>query len=372
MRARLVACAAGLALLGAPAAARATCEAWPGEPDPLPTNTSSDPALARWAQLRSLELRAMAVRSAPDPITADRLLRHADCLAPLQDPPPEAPVPRARLSVRVHRPTLGIVGRGAPVREAATLSDALAQLGEPLPVARRAAPPPPLPKVVEPPPAPPREVAAAASQSAAPAGTEETPRTAPPAREDAARTAPPAREDAARTAPPAREDALPQVSARPPAAAPADRPPRAPAPDPPVAPPPAEPRERTVAAVARPAPEPVAPAPPAPAVSAPPSAETAGRLAEAEASLAGARFEETLVWAREGRAALADREDPAARRAQAQLEVLGGAAALALGQDEEAAGHFRRARALDPDIALDPARHSPKVIRAFSAAEPSE
>jgi hypothetical protein len=72
--------AAGLAV---PGVARATCPAWPGEFDPLPTVADSDPLRARWARLRADQL---AARAAPleqtDPIEANRLWERVLCLDP--------------------------------------------------------------------------------------------------------------------------------------------------------------------------------------------------------------------------------------------------------------------------------------------------
>lgn len=320
MGARLVAWVAAMALFAVPVWAEGDCRAWPGEPSPLPTSTDPDGALARWAQLRSLELRALAERSARDAITIDRLLRHADCLAPLRAPPPEAPTPRRRLAVRIHRPGLAVASRGSEVEEAETVADALAYLGEPLPIARRGPPPRRLPEVQPPP-------TSAASVEVAPTRTK-------PA--DVAVQAP----VAAPQSPGAIEPALETsgVELFEPAAAP----------------------------MSVLAPEP-------PAVSSPPPRQVLEEswLADAEASLAGARFEETLEMAAEGWAALDAEPNIHSRRTQAELEVLGGAAALALGREEDAAEHFARARSLDPQLALDPSRHSPKVIRAFSAEERS-
>jgi len=354
MVARLVACAAAIVLLAAPASGRDACQAWPGEPSPLPTSTDSDAALARWAQLRSLELRELAEKSAQDAVTVDRLQRHADCLAPLREPPPEAPVPRARLDVRVHRPQLGIVGRGSAVVEAESVAAALAQLTEPIPIARVEAPPPRVPRV-EPPPSIAQTIEVPATRD------EETPSTArlepdPVALVGAAaRPTEPAPVVSAAVAPIATESA-PVVAARP--------------------------RPVVIEGVPEPAgSQPAAPveaidenalASKAPAaVSAPPPPEARGQnwVTAAEASVAAARFEEALERAAEGRAALAADPSPASRLALAELEVVSGTAALALGRDAVAAEHFARARTLEPGLLLDSRRYSPKVVRAFDASE---
>jgi hypothetical protein len=364
MGARLVACAAAaaMALLASPAWTESECRAWPGEPSPLPTSTDADGALARWAQLRSLELRALAERSARDPVTIDRLVRHADCLAPVREPAPEALTPRSHLAVRIHRPGLAIVGRGSKVEEAKSVAAALAHLGEPLPIARR------VPDVQP----PPTNAANIEVSPRAEEGVATAPDPAPPA-EGVGAGAP---ADVARTPPvPAPTPAVQPTAVT---AEPSDRAAVATGGAPEAGAPEATPQ--THAAIERPpaaseaveAPEAMSVGrPELPAVSAAPPLRVLEEswLADAEASLAGARFEETLEMAAEARAALASEADPSSLRTQAELEVLGGAAALALGRDEEAAEHFARARSLDPDLTLNPSRHSPKVIRAFAVPE---
>lgn len=336
---RLVACAAAIALLAGPALAESACRSWPGEPDPLPTSTDSDPALARWAQLRSLEMRAFAEESARDPITADRLLRHADCLSPLRNPPPEAPVPRARLAVRVHRPGLELVSRGSDAVPAETVAAAFAQLGESLPIARRLAPAP-RKAVVQP-----RPTNAANVQIASPSAASR-PSLAAVRTADEPPVQPPADPVAVERAPEPVAVLTPLGAVTPPGSVP-----------PPVS-------ETPPGSVPTPGSEtpPVSAAPP-------PGTLAAEWLADAGAALAAARFEEALEKAAAGRAALATETDLASRSASAELEVLSGTAALALGRGASASEHFSRARSLQPGLELDPTLHSPKVVRAFSRAE---
>jgi hypothetical protein len=373
---RLAAVAVALVLLGLPATLRAECGAWPGEPSPLPTSTHPDGALARWAQLRSLELRAMAERTAADPVTVDRLLRHADCLSPLRDPPPEAPVPRSRLAVRIHRPGLAVAEGVLPeVQESESIGAALAHLGEPLRIASRAAPPPRTPQIQPPPTrsegvvvAPvvkqiPDAVAVAPAVKPIPDAVAVAPAVKPiPDSVAAERSLEPVAEAPEPLVEPAAEEPLESAGSK---AAPLpvsaegafDSDEAASAEE-------AVDREEAVAAEEG--------SRELPAVSAPPPLQLIAEswVEDAEASLAAARFEETLERAAEARAALESVADADSRRTQAKLEILGGTAALALGREEQAARHFARARSLDPGLALDPARHSPKVIRAFSVSEP--
>src|SRR5262245_24620026 len=80
--ARVTACALA-ALTALPAAARAQCSAWPGEPDPLPQVGAADEFAAGWARFRREELRGLALLlEGSDGVEARRLWLHAACLAP--------------------------------------------------------------------------------------------------------------------------------------------------------------------------------------------------------------------------------------------------------------------------------------------------
>ena len=59
------------------------CTAWPGEVDPLPTTRDADPFVARWAALRSEELKRLASAvEQENPAEAYRLWVHVSCLDP--------------------------------------------------------------------------------------------------------------------------------------------------------------------------------------------------------------------------------------------------------------------------------------------------
>ena len=78
-------CAGLLLVLGLSNARAETmvCEAWPGEPNPLPRIDSPDPFLARWAQLRAQELAKLASElEASDPREAYETWEHLRCLDP--------------------------------------------------------------------------------------------------------------------------------------------------------------------------------------------------------------------------------------------------------------------------------------------------
>ena len=64
-------------------AAERSCEAWPGEIEPLPTISDPDPFAAQWARLRATELARLAVALEPEsPAEAYRLWVHTECLVP--------------------------------------------------------------------------------------------------------------------------------------------------------------------------------------------------------------------------------------------------------------------------------------------------
>jgi tetratricopeptide (TPR) repeat protein len=129
-----VACAGALAAALSPSAALAkNCEAWPGEPSPLPALADADPVRAEWAQLRVKELAQWARRAEQDdPLRARQMWRRVICLDPANDEA-LAGVQRA-LPVVVHRPAL--------VDEppaAARTADSFAALGAPLGLASSSA-----------------------------------------------------------------------------------------------------------------------------------------------------------------------------------------------------------------------------------------
>ena len=106
---RVAACVLA-ALSALPAAARAQCSAWPGEPDPLPQVGSADGFAAGWARFRREELRGLALLlEGSDGVEARRVWLHAACLAPGDSEIAAALARTARPAV--HRVT---VSPGAP------------------------------------------------------------------------------------------------------------------------------------------------------------------------------------------------------------------------------------------------------------------
>jgi hypothetical protein len=93
------------AALSADAAPAKNCEAWPGEPSPLPTLTDPDPVRAEWAALRVKELALWAKRAEKDdPLRGRQMWRRVICIDPANDEA-LAGVQRAR-AVTLHRPEL--------------------------------------------------------------------------------------------------------------------------------------------------------------------------------------------------------------------------------------------------------------------------
>jgi tetratricopeptide (TPR) repeat protein len=151
---------AGIAGVGDLArAAEAGCQAWPGEPDPLPQVTSDDALLARWSLLRASELAQAALQAEPvAPGDAWRIWAHLLCLDP-ENREARAALERAR-PLRVHR--LGALASETQPEPGPRLPlpQAFAALDEPVavwvpppprPVARRAdvTPPPALAPVAD-------------------------------------------------------------------------------------------------------------------------------------------------------------------------------------------------------------------------------
>jgi len=97
-------------------------------------------------------------------------------------------------------------------------------------------------------------------------------------------------------------------------------------------------------------------------------ADLDGRLRAAEDLVRTARFQEAIGETDRARAALGRLEAGGvadAREQRVRLELLSGTAYLAVGRDDAATRSFERALAADPDLALDPARFSPKIVRRF-------
>jgi hypothetical protein len=86
------------------------------------------------------------------------------------------------------------------------------------------------------------------------------------------------------------------------------------------------------------------------------------QLAAAEEAVRTARFELALERVERGRRFLETQGLPAER---ARLEVLAATAEIALGQEEAARESLGRALRAQPELSLDPTRHSPKLVRLF-------
>ena len=88
----------------------------------------------------------------------------------------------------------------------------------------------------------------------------------------------------------------------------------------------------------------------------------------AAARLRKASFEEVLGWAAHGRSLLgAAAASPGAEVLRARLEVLAATAALALGDENGARASLQAALVAQPELALDPARVSPKVVSLLAS-----
>jgi len=98
------------------------------------------------------------------------------------------------------------------------------------------------------------------------------------------------------------------------------------------------------------------------------SPEITALLDRCEAELRGARFEQALASAEEARELIEAREGPGGDRGRARLEVASATAYVALGQNDAALESLERALVADPDLELDPALTSPKVLAVFRAA----
>lgn len=93
-----------------------------------------------------------------------------------------------------------------------------------------------------------------------------------------------------------------------------------------------------------------------------------GLIAETEARVRAARFEDALAVAGDARLTLDDVGEGERRPRLARLEVLRATAELALGRGDAARQSFGRALAADPNLELDAASTPPKVRRALAAA----
>jgi tetratricopeptide (TPR) repeat protein len=95
---------------------------------------------------------------------------------------------------------------------------------------------------------------------------------------------------------------------------------------------------------------------------------TAALLDRCEAELDAARFEQALASANEARDRIDARNDAADNPGRVRLEIASATAYVALGQTDAALESLERALVADPDLELDPALTSPKVLAVFRAA----
>jgi LysM repeat protein len=100
----------------------------------------------------------------------------------------------------------------------------------------------------------------------------------------------------------------------------------------------------------------------------PKATEISTLLDRCEAELRAARFEQALASAAEVRDWIEAREGAADDSSRVRLEIASATAYVALGQHDAALESLERALATDPDLELDPALTSPKVLAVFRAA----
>ncbi len=100
----------------------------------------------------------------------------------------------------------------------------------------------------------------------------------------------------------------------------------------------------------------------------PEATETATLLDRCEAELRTAHFEQALASAGEARGRIDARNDAADNPDRVRLEIASATAYVALGQNDAALESFERALIADPDLELDLALTSPKVLAVFRAA----
>jgi hypothetical protein len=94
----------------------------------------------------------------------------------------------------------------------------------------------------------------------------------------------------------------------------------------------------------------------------PPPLDAREQIAAAEEAIREARFELGLERVERGRRLLETQGLPGQR---AHLEVLAATAEIALGQEEAARESLERALRAQAELSLDPALHSPKLVRLF-------
>jgi LysM repeat protein len=100
----------------------------------------------------------------------------------------------------------------------------------------------------------------------------------------------------------------------------------------------------------------------------PEATEIAALLDRCEAELRAAHFEQALASAAEARDRIDARNGTADDPDHVRLEIASATAYVALGQNDAALESLERALTADPDLELDPALTSPKVLAVFRAA----
>jgi LysM repeat protein len=98
------------------------------------------------------------------------------------------------------------------------------------------------------------------------------------------------------------------------------------------------------------------------------AAEITELLGRCEAELRAAHFEQALASADEARDRIAAQNGTADDPGRVRLEIASATAYVALGQNDAALESLERALIADPDLELDPALTSPKVLAVFRVA----
>jgi len=98
------------------------------------------------------------------------------------------------------------------------------------------------------------------------------------------------------------------------------------------------------------------------------AAEIAALLGRCEAELRAAHFEQALASAGEARGRINARNGTADDPGRVRLEIASATAYVALGQNDAALESLERALIADPNLDLDPALTSPKVLAIFRVA----
>jgi tetratricopeptide (TPR) repeat protein len=98
------------------------------------------------------------------------------------------------------------------------------------------------------------------------------------------------------------------------------------------------------------------------------AAKIAALLGRCEAELRTAHFEQALASAGEARDRIDARNGTANDPGRVRLEIASATAYVALGQNDAALESLERALIADPNLELDPALTSPKVLAIFRVA----